>query len=189
MDIALSVFSGAVCKVYDDLTDNHLSSNALLLEYLKGLEWSSLALLSFQDFTFAVTMYLMNLINAIHNPREWSLPYEHSMLLLYPLFIAMSYNTGTPISIWDGYIFACSVFHNIVEPYFFSEEFSSKKFVLRFWYVLSFAVGFLLPGSHSIKKLMAYGMGYMFVSTLFQAYLLISESQRITLDAICGQYT
>jgi hypothetical protein len=172
MEIGLAILAGALCKIYDDFSDSKLVENALVLECLKGLQWVSLCLLSFQDFNFSFMNYTMNVLNAISNPLEWSPAYEHSLLLIYPIFLVLSFRTIQYPNIYDLFFLANFWVAMFAEPYIISEDYSHRKLVMRSIFAVSMLISFMIPISTPTQKIVGYCLGYLLASCAYQVYRL-----------------
>ena len=172
MDIALAILGGMLCKIYDDFSDSKIVTNPLVLECLKGLQWISLCLLSYKDFNFSFVFYLGNLLNSISNPIEWTPAYEHSLLIVYPIFLIMSYTTFQYPNIYDLILSFSTCVGMFFEPYFFTEEYSYKKLAYRGFFLLWLCFIITLPISLSVRKGFCFGIGYFLLSCIYQAYRL-----------------
>jgi hypothetical protein len=173
MDIALAILGGMLCKIYDDFSDSKIVTNPLVLECLKGLQWISLCLLSYKDFNFSFVFYLGNLLNSISNPIEWTPAYEHSLLILYPIFLIMSYTTFQYPNIYDLILAFCNCVGMLIEPYLITEEYSYKKLASRFMLLFMFLICLALPLSLFFHKVLGYGIGYFLASCAYQGYRLL----------------
>ena len=176
MEYLYAFLGGMLNKIYDDLFDNKIITDDFAKEMLKGAQWILLTLLSYNDFNFALCFYSVNVLNAIYNIKEWSFPYEKSLLAIFPFLLLISFNTAYYITTLDmAYIFIFAT-TNIIEPLVITEEFSNLKFVSRIFATLcSFGaiVGGLYFGiSTTFNKISFYCFGYCLVSACFQAYLL-----------------
>ena len=173
MEIGLAILSGALCKIYDDSSDSKLVTDTVGLECLKGLQWISLCLLSSQDFNFSFMNYSMNVLNAISNPVEWSPAYEHSLLLIYPVFLALSYRTFQYPNMYDLFLLANFWVVMFAEPYFITEDYSHKKLVMRCIFAAGMCVSFMMPISTPTRKMVGYCLGYLTASCAYQTYRLL----------------
>jgi hypothetical protein len=166
---------GVLCKVYDDLNDNHMIGGHVQ-EILKGSQWILLTLLSYNDFNFALLNFIGNGLNAVNNWEEWKFPYETSLLILTPLFLLISFSTRSMLNIYD--ILYISVFFGsmYLEPLFITEESSTCKLYMRISSTVGAIIGVLLGlyfgTSMFCIKIGFYCIGYCLVSSGFQAYLL-----------------
>ena len=170
---------GFLAKVYDDFTDNHMIS-PLGQELLKGAQWMLLTLLSYNDFNFACSLYITQLLTAFADPDQFNQPYESSLLILSVCMVFYSFSTAKYLSLYDlGYI-GCFMLVLFIEPLFIKEEFSERKFLLRTMYAINAFIGLCIAPyfdiSPSLIKVGFYGLGYTSCSSMFQAYLLTSST-------------
>ena len=179
MEFVYAVLGGISCKLYDDLNDNHLIGSHIQ-EILKGSQWILLALLSYNDFNFAVVNLIANAGNALNNWGEWNHPYETSLLCLAPLFVVISASTAQWLPLYDGICAVVCISILTIEPSFIHEEFSRRKLCTRIGLLLASLAWILIATyigiSTSLLKLYYYGVGYYSVSSLFQVYMLSTES-------------
>ena len=174
--IVYAILGGIICKVYDDLNDMDILRSEKINEILKGGQWMILTLLSINDFNFSILFYLIQFINYLANPNEWSNSYESSLLYLYPFLIILSFHTRRYITIPDILILVFFCIFSILEPLNIIEEISYKKLFIRS--IGSIIISILLfislyfNISPSIKKILLYFLGYTVISTYFQIYNL-----------------
>jgi hypothetical protein len=170
---------GFLCKVYDDLNDNHILT-PLPQEILKGAQWILLTLLSYNDFNFAIFAYIANALNAIVNWNEWNHPYETSLLILYPFLVCISFWSRSYLNVYDIIVILYILLTLLLEPIFFKEEYSTNKFYSRVYALLLSVIAiFVSPYfniSPSLIKFLYYSLGYDLFSSGFQAYLLSKSS-------------
>jgi hypothetical protein len=175
MDYLYAFLGGVLCKLYDDLNDNHMIGG-YVEELLKGSQWILLTLLSYNDFNFALLNLIGNGLNAINNWEAWKVPYETSLLILTPLFLLISFSSRAMLNIYD--ILYISVFFGsmYLEPIFITEESSRRKMYTRMLSTVGAIIGILLGLYFGISicciKIGFYCFGYCLVSSCFQAYLL-----------------
>ncbi len=103
MDYIIPLIGGITCKLFDDLDDNNFLTNDLFREFLKGIQWITLTLMSYNDFNFSVVAFVINVVNAISNwGTAWNNGYEKSLLILYPVFLFLSYSTRKKINLIES---------------------------------------------------------------------------------------
>lgn len=175
----ITAFLGGVsCKLYDDLYDNNLISNTIG-EVLKGSQWILMTLLAHNDFVFAAFIYAINGLNAVNNWAEWDHPHESSVLLLFPIFLVISFSTRFVPNIYEWFYIAVFVLCMSLEPLFIKEEYSTRKIALRSVLVVGLTAGIyagpIFGISPSILKVSYYSLGYAIVSVCFQAGLLLLQ--------------
>jgi hypothetical protein len=178
MEYLYALLGGISAKLYDDLYDNNMIS-PLVQEVLKGSQWMLLTLLSYSDFTFTLLNYLMNLGNSISDKDAFKSPYEKSLLILYPVLFFISYHTMTKLSIYDSLFILYGIAVLSIEPRIFTEDYSYRKLFARLssilFNILGFYIGLHFKVSNGILKTFIYGLGYVIVSSCFQAYLLYTQ--------------
>jgi hypothetical protein len=149
-----------------------------LNEILKGLHWILLTLLSINDFNFAVILYSVCFVNSFVNSKEWSTPYESSLIYLFPFLIILSFHSRSYIKISDILLSIVFIISLILETILFTEESSYNKLKSRvssFLLCILFLLGIHLYSfslSFSIIKFLYYSIGYCILSSVFQAYKL-----------------
>ena len=174
MDLLYPLVGGISAKVYDDILDNDIPANDIFKEALKGIQWITLALASVGDFNYTFMMYSMPFLQFFYNAEGFKLPYEYSLLLVYPIFL-LSFHTIQYPSIVEFVlilIFLCLCYF---EPIFFPEDKSYKKIISRILCLMSFLFIILFGKSFvssSSRKLCAWNAGYALISCLFQFYML-----------------
>lgn len=182
MEYLYAFLGGAFGKIYDDFHDNKIITNRVALESLKGVQWITLALLSYNDFNFTIFNYIINVGNALGNWESWDFPYETSLLIVYPFFLLTSYSTRAYLTFYDCIHITIVFAAMVADPLFIKEEYSYRKLFLR---LMAAAVSlmfilfmFFIESHHSIhfslfvKKLAFMGLGYNLLSSCFQAYML-----------------
>jgi len=184
--IVYAILGGIVCKVYDDLNDMNILRSEKINEILKGSQWILLTLLSIHDFNFAIVMYIVTFLNSVVNSKEWSEPYESSLLYLYPIFFILSFHTREYLTFFDIIVLVSQCIGSLIEPYIWAEESSYKKLMDRSGglilncILLYYASYFNL--SKSIIKYTYYFTGYFIISVGFQAYhqiLLYKDTEKL----------
>ena len=176
MEYVFSAIGGVSCKAYDDIVDNHIEVSDTLKEALKGIQWISLAVLSINDFNFTLYFYIFNYLHHLTNKESFSLPYEHSLLYVYPLLLLFNYHTAQSFNSLDliPVLSACAWF--TLEPYFFPENMSYRKILCRILLVITIiivlAIGVQVGSSDSMRKILIYLLCYMSVSLVFQGLLI-----------------
>ena len=181
MEYLISFLGGLSCKIYDDLFDNKLFKNDIFEESLKGTQWIILTLMSYNDFNFTACFYLINLLNAMPNWNAWDIGYEKSLLILYPVFLLLSFSTRQSLTLFDLlYVLTFCVGMGI-EPLLIKEEYSIRKLIVRSFLSISmFAwilIGHYFNVSWSFLKVAIYGLGYIITSSIFQLYMLNRDDE------------
>jgi hypothetical protein len=179
MDYIYATLLGINTKVYDDLVDNSITDNPTILESLKGIEWILLTLLSYNDFNFTFVNFLANLLNFLANNEAWNEPYEKSVLILYPIFLIISFHTIKSINIFSiGYIL-CFISVMFLEPFIISEKNGYEKLISRSVLSLLLFIGIIISPyfdiSPSILKFSYNALGYGLTSVLFQMYFIMTR--------------
>jgi len=184
MDYIVPLIGGISCKLYDDLYDNNILSNEVFKECLKGIQWVSLALMSYNDFNFTVIAMIANGANAIFNNDGWNNPYETSLLFVYPIFLLISYSTRKAINLIEIFYLTFIFFGMMWDPIVITEEYSHRKFIQRVLVFMSSIIG-LAGGlyfniSMSFIKLTLYSTGYFLTSSIFQLYMLEKDNDDLS---------
>lgn len=178
-------FAGIACKLYDDITDNNIKCvPATVKEALKIVHTLLYGLVASTDFNFAYLFYMVNLINAFLNPTAWTGIYEKACLYVLWLPCLLSLPYVAMATIWDFGLLLILIFGSIVEVFIkFSSSSSStadhgqdvspNKFIFRFVGVIVLLGALIMcPFSAFVRKLLAYILGYLIMSCLFQASVL-----------------
>lgn len=190
MDYIIPIIGGISCKLYDDLYDNNILTNEVYKECLKAIQWITLTLMSYNDFNFTVFIGLINGLNAISNWKEWNHGYETSLLLIYPVFLLISYSTRTSMSYIDMFYVTCFSICMAFEPLIIKEEYSPLKFITRAGLTIFIYVGLFVSHyfgvSWSFLKVGIYSVGYAFVSSIFQLYMLVKHNDISTSEILHG---
>lgn len=190
MDFVLSFLGGVSCKAYDDLYDNNLLKNDILKESLKGSQWILLTLLSHNDFNFSIIALIVNGLNAIFNYAEWNHGYETSLMILYPVFLILSFSTRKWLTYMEVFYLLFISGSMIFDPLVITEEYSFRKFIQRnlifLVSVFSVLIGLYFNLSMSILKLGMYSAGYFITSSIFQGYMLVKHNDISTSKILHG---
>lgn len=172
---AIALVAGIACKVYDDIVDTDIKVSDVMKESLKGIQWMFLAILSVNDFNFTLLMLLSNVAHHLTNKEAFSMPYERSLLYVYPILLLLSFHTREYLNIYSMSIFIFIILWCCIEPLIIIENISYKKIISRFLGILFFILLLLYNYSYissSIIKFVYYYIGYLATSTLFQLYML-----------------
>jgi hypothetical protein len=190
MDYVYAFLAGLVGKIYDDISDNQLTTNLTLLESLKGSQWVLLTLLSHSDFNFALLFYGINIANLIGNPNGWDFPYEQSLTIICLFFIVISYHTASFLTMYDICVLIWFLTGMLIEPIIITEEYSYKKLISRTIIFIGLCCGLLFAAyfsvSLSIKKIIIYSIAYAITSITFQMYLLSRTTSTTTSPGSTG---
>lgn len=182
MDAFFSLLFGGSMKVYDDLTDNNILTGDLQLQVLKTIQVVSLTAISLRDFGFSVFFLLINLAALFADPKAYIADnFYVSIMAAYPLLLLSSFPFRESLnSISILYIFSF-VAYFAVEPYITPEEYSYKKFILRVISTILTGAGLVfakrLDISPSFIKIGIACFAYIFVSSIFQFYMLQNEKE------------
>ena len=194
MFVLYSLAAGAIAKIYDDIIDMNLEVSETVKEVLKGLQLITLTLLSVNDFNFSAFLYTICFINYLEKPECWSNAYEFSLLWIYPLFLCNPTTAKIPTISDIPFIipFAIHVFGSMIVDKFKLYEMSNSfdaiadrkevsllKYVSRsflsFGCFMAFVLANHLDVSEYLLKLLLFATAYLFVSSLFQFYMLYDK--------------
>jgi len=179
---AIALVAGIACKVYDDIVDTDIKVSDVMKESLKGLQWMFLAILSVNDFNFTLLMLLSNIVHYLSNKEAYSLPYERSLLYVYPILLLLSFHTREYLNIYSIFIIIYIILWCCIEPRTILENESYKKIINRFVCVLFPTFIALYNSSYissSIIKYIYYCIGYVVISILFQLYMLYYKPEAL----------
>lgn len=172
MDYIFAAIGGAVCKIYDDIVDNNIKVSETLKEGLKGVQWMILAGLSANDFNFTLFFYIINFLNYLNNNEAFSLPYEHSLLYVYPLLLLFNYHTAQVINYLDIIPIILCLLSGALESYIFPEDLSNKKIISRTVACIGAFILLFVGLSRFMNKVIMYGLFYGMTSVIFQGLLI-----------------
>jgi hypothetical protein len=192
MFVLYSLLAGAIAKIYDDIVDMKLDVPEYIKEVLKGLQLITLTLLSVNDFNFSALIYAICLINSLEKPECWSNAYEFSLLWVYPVFFLCNLTTVAIPSLIDIPFlipFIIHIFGSMVVKKFqlieLSTSFDSiadRKEVSLLKYIarsslsttcfVAFVIANYMDVSEYMLKIILFATAYLFVSSLFQFYML-----------------
>lgn len=168
-----AILYGILIKLYDEVIDMKL--DFFNKEWMKrSVEYIIVVLqylLMVDDFNFSIVFYLANVIQAFIFPQNWEGPYETSLLILTIIPLLLSIPTYIPFTLFSLAFGIAVVLLFYIEPYYFPEEVSLNKLVFRF--ILGMLqIGLLLTNITEsvpwITKLLMIGVGYIFISVIFQ---------------------
>jgi hypothetical protein len=177
----IALLAGAAAKLYDDLEDNNLLQefrNNTFMEFLKGLHYITFTTVSVEEPLFFIIQYVMNIAHCFANKEGYSKPYEHSLLYsFFLLFIIIDYKKITSSCIIDILQSILFILGMIFEPIAMkilceNSEYSFIKLIFRCFLILCASI-LLYFFTKSNRYIIAYYIGYMFVSVLVQLYSLI----------------
>jgi hypothetical protein len=173
MDIFLSLLAGSSAKIYDDSVDNKLITNEFYLKMLETLQCYLLGAISINNFTFSIVTFIIIVCNYFGGKKEYSNPYEFSLVAMYPIFIILSYSKREYLNLFDWVIFLSLCLVLGLEPMFIKEDASPRKLVMRL-----LSAGFFIITMPFYYKLLSNGvfltalyfLSYVTVSVGFQIY-------------------
>jgi low affinity Fe/Cu permease len=180
----IPLLAGVAAKLYDDLEDNNLLQkfrNNTLMEFLKGLHYIAFTTASIKEPMFFIIQYVANFLNQFANKIAWSKPYEQSLLYsALLLFVIIDYKKITYFSLIDKLLTIIFILCLTLEPIVFlfeskDSEYSSSKMKVRGVLVIIYIILYNLSKSNTLKYIMAYAIGYLFISVLVQYYSLKIE--------------
>jgi low affinity Fe/Cu permease len=187
MSLFTPLLAGAAAKLYDDLEDNNLLQkfrNSTLMEFLKGLHYISFTAASIEEPMFFIIQYLSNILNQFGDKQAWSNPYEHSLLYSFLLlFIIIDYKKITSFCLSDKLISIIFILC-VSQPLVYllkckNSEYSSTKMKIRGAMLILSIILYYFSKSNTLKFIMGYAIGYLFISFLVQYYSLREEKVRI----------
>lgn len=146
---------------------------------MKGIQWTTLTVLSINDFNFTLLNYIINILNHFGNPDAYKEPYEFSLLLVYPFLLLLNYQTAESLDLINIFVIIPFIIVMYIEPYFIIEDRSFIKLISRILISIGLSITLVLnnyiPFSTSVIKLVIYALGYAITSALFQFYMLYRE--------------
>jgi uncharacterized protein YebE (UPF0316 family) len=184
----IPLLAGVAAKLYDDLEDNNLLQkfrNNTLMEFLKGLHYIAFTTASIKEPMFFIIQYVANFLNQFANKIAWSKPYEQSLLYsALLLFVIIDYKKITYFCLIDKLLTIIFILCLTLEPIVFlfeskDSEYSSSKMKVRGVLVIIYIILYNLSKSNTLKYIMAYAIGYLFISVLVQYYSLKIEKLKI----------
>ena len=110
MEYIYTLIGGISAKLYDDIVDEGFEVNDTFKEALKGVQWITLALTSIGDFNYSIIIYFTNILYNFSSPESYKLPYEFSLLCVYPIFIVLSFYTRKSLNIMDYFLILLTYF-------------------------------------------------------------------------------
>lgn len=174
---------GTICKIYDDIHDNHIPISDLISEILKHTHTLLYTIISVSDFNFAVLFYLFNISNYFVDSYAWLSAYEKSCFYVLFLPCLFSIGTFTPIKTMDILIYLHLVLGCLFEVYLKFDEISIYKLGFRiiflmFYSSVLFICSFFKNSQNDgivsgfTYKIMIWMFGYVFSSCVFQSIQL-----------------
>jgi hypothetical protein len=184
MDLLYPLIGGISGKVYDDIVDEGIPVSDTFKEALKGIQWITLALASVGDFNYTFIQFIFNVLNHLGNPDAFKFPYEYSLLLVYPIFLFLSFHTRKELHYIDSIPLIITAVAMYFEPMFITENISYKKFLIRSFGSLSYTILLIFGGYFNVNsgiiKFSIYAIGYGVTSALFQFYMLTKSNSKET---------
>ena len=173
MEVAVALIAGAAAKLYDDFVDMNIVSNEYYLKMLETLQCFLLGALSINNFTFTIVIIIINILNYIANNDAYNLPYEWSLLTMYPILLLLSFSSRTYLSWFDFYVVVLLLCAMFIEPILVKEDKSPRKFIYRLSSgIICLIIMIAVPMSSGVLLNVAYLAGYMFVSSMVQGYFI-----------------
>lgn len=177
MDILAACLSGAVAKIYDDFTENGIVEDGFIKESLHTLSCFLLACSSMNDFTYGLILYSVTIFGHFGDEQAFSEFKEKTLLYLFPAIMLLSLPTVKQLTILETLVIALASPISFGESSTIKEEVSLRKLSMRLG-CLSFLVG--IAGlncwfdflSTPLVKICFFGMFYLIMSCIFQAYEL-----------------
>ncbi len=188
---SLSLFAGIIAKIYDDLYDNDLyetfgiKNKIFITEILKCLVSICIVILSLKNIYFFIWLALVNIVSYFMKPDEYG-DYEIALLISMPILIPfLNYDI-----LLKNINNVCLILLVYIIGYIFWEgksgviedEYSLKKLIQRststiFLIILLFFNFYTEYLSIDINYVIICIIGYLFTSSLFQAFLLYKNSK------------
>jgi hypothetical protein len=182
----IALLAGMSAKAYDDLQDNYklkAFKSETLMEYLKGLHYISLTVISIDDPNFFYIFVIANILHHITNVDGYTNPYEHSLLYSFLLLFFVVQPTMPHMGKMD-WLLAVSICTSMwLEPVYSvyllkDKEYSFFKFISRIGMLIGTIIVFFLSTSKTVQYLICYFIGYSVVSTMVQYYSI--KKKKIT---------
>ena len=186
----MAILAGAAAKIYDDGVDSGILTDEYHKKNLETLECFLLGALSVNNFTFTFVAFTINFLHHLTNEESYKLPFERSLIIVYPIFLCISFASREYLTTKDILLLIYISTFFFFEPFFFEEDRSVKKFIFRlcgciiFLYILYSITGL----TNGMYLIFAYGLGYFIVSTLYQGYYLVNKSLDECIDEFIEGY-
>jgi hypothetical protein len=172
MELAISVFSGFIYKLYDDLTDNNIAISSLTMEFIKVFLVASTTFLMVKSTDLTLAFAMLSIMCFVVNQfdtdfwKAWaSLPF---LILLYhlPYFSSLSFrDIGVRLlllSLGLGIVY--------FEAKLFPEEISLRKYASRISLAVASAILAYLASIYEFQYLVStllFFVGYHSSSVIF----------------------
>jgi len=186
----MAIVAGASAKIYDDGVDNHIIKDERHKKILETLQCFLLGALSVNNFTFSLIMLGINFLHNMTSKESYTLPYENSLLTVYPIFLFISFSSREYLTNQDILLCMILLFVAYIEPLIYEEDKSVRKFICRLFYcIVSFLFLYLLHGlSNGIYITFVYVTSYYLISTLYQGYYVLNMSTSSFIDELIEGY-
>jgi hypothetical protein len=184
----ISLFSGAVCKLYDDLNDNGYSHTHkdYINEYLKGLLYITITTISLKNpkfYLMTILLLTMNILldkNAYANPYEFSGALSYFILFLFIDFSKLKYKLFDLLFIFGGLILG--YLSDVI--FFINTEYSVFKLLFRFFSIIVMILSLCINSffkifSNDINIFIFFYLGYFAISCFFQASFILNDTYEL----------
>jgi hypothetical protein len=183
-DFITTASLGIVTKLYDDLTDNSIISDGIVKESLFTILCFLLSAVSYNDFTFSIIMYLMNITAFMGGPEQYENLKEKSLIYGFPILILLSISSIASISFFEVLILFGAILIIFAESIIIKEDVSIRKLIIRS--ILAISIGaligigsFFFSISKSTIKFLFFSVAYLSSSVLFQIYSLFIKNDEL----------
>jgi hypothetical protein len=180
IEILCAILFGMVFKLYDDLKDGGFVRPGLLISAIYLAIGFLVAIISYNDFIFAIALYSLELTNYLANPSCYAGIEEKSAIYAFPLLILISLPSAALPNLYDVGSLIFYVMMVAVEDKIVHEEFSKKKLMVRGTYLILVVLFLMICGSlitKGITKIFLYNVGYLGVSVCFQLYYQLRQQK------------
>lgn len=184
----LSFFSGAICKLYDDLNDNNYfyENKDFINEYLKGLFYITITTISLKNPKFFLLTIILLTANILLDEAAYKNPYEFSGFLSYFILFLLIDFSKTTYGLSD-FLF---VFWGVIIGYlldfilFVDTEYSIFKLLFRFFSIIVMVLmlcinSFFNLFSNDINIFIFFYLGYFIISCIFQSISIINDTYKL----------
>ena len=183
-DFITTASLGIVTKLYDDLTDNSIIGDGIVKESLFTILCFLLSAVSYNDFTFSIIMYLMNITAFMGGPEQYENLKEKSLIYGFPILILLSISSIASISFFEVLILFGAILIIFAESIIIKEDVSIRKLIIRS--ILAISIGaligigsFFFSISKSTIKFLFFSVAYLSSSVLFQIYSLFIKNDEL----------
>lgn len=183
-DFITAASLGAVTKIYDDLVDNSIIGEGIVKESLFTILCFLLSAVSYNDFTFSIIMYFMNITAFIGGPEQYENLKEKSLIYGFPILILLSISSIASISFFEVLILFAAILIIFAESIIIKEDVSIRKLIIRSILAISIAAliavgSFFFSISKSTIKFLFFSVAYLSTSVLFQIYSLFIKNDEL----------